>query len=179
MPRLHSAAAVAAVCALSAAALLATPAAAIGADPASPSETVSAAPSLVLNEIVYDDAATGLADQVEIYNAGAETVDLTGWTIADEKRDSFGTAPQGTSLAPGEFLVLVKDVDFAFGLGKGDEVVLFDPSGTEVDSYAYENTAPLSVWARCPDGTGAWAPATAATPGTPTTARSHRSPAPS
>lgn len=101
MPRLHSAAAVAAVCALSAAALLATPAAAIGADPGIPSETVSAAPSLVLNEIVYDDAATGLADQVEIYNAGAETVDLTGWTIADEKRDSFGTAPQGTSLAPG------------------------------------------------------------------------------
>ncbi|MBP5802562.1 lamin tail domain-containing protein [Microbacterium maritypicum] len=167
MPRLHSAAAVAAVCALSAAALIATPAAAIGADPGIPSETVSAAPSLVLNEIVYDDAATGLADQVEIYNAGAETIDLTGWTIADEKRDSFGTAPQGTSLAPGEFLVLVKDVDFAFGLGKGDEVVLFDPSGTEVDSYAYENTAPLSVWARCPDGTGAWAPATAATPGTP------------
>ena len=166
MPRLQSAAAVAAVCALSAAALLATPAAAIGADPGiRPAETVSAAPSLVLNEIVYDDAATGLADQIEIYNAGAETVDLAGWKVADEKRDSFGTAPAGTSLAPGEFLVLVKDVDFPFGLGKGDEVVLFDPNGTEVDSYAYENTAPLSVWARCADGTGAWAHATTATPG--------------
>lgn len=166
MPRLQSAAAVAAVCALSAAALLATPAAALGADsglrPTAPAE---AAPSLVLNEIVYDDAATGLADQVEIYNAGAETVDLAGWRIADEKRDTFGTAPEGTVLAPGEFLVLVKDVDFDFGLGKGDEVVLVDPSGAEVDSYAYENTAPLSVWARCPDGTGDWAHATAATPG--------------
>ncbi|MGO4489744.1 lamin tail domain-containing protein [Microbacterium sp. 2RAF4] len=166
MPRMHRAAAVTAVCALSAAALLATPVAAVGADPGiRPAEAISAAPSLVLNEIVYDDAVTGLADQVEIYNAGTETIDLTGWTIADEKRDSFGKAPDGTSLEPGEFLVLVKDVDFAFGLGKGDEVVLFDPSGAEADSYAYENTAPLSVWARCPDGTGAWAPATKATPG--------------
>ncbi len=126
---------------------------------------MSAAPSLVLNEIVYDDAATGLADQIEIYNAGTETVDLAGWKVADEKRDSFGEAPAGTSLAPGEFLVLVKDVDFPFGLGKGDEVVLFDPSGAEADSYAYENTAPLSVWARCADGTGEWAHATTATPG--------------
>ena len=168
MPRLHSAAAVAAVCALSAAALLATPVAAIGADPGiRPAEASAAAPGLVLNEIVYDDAATGLADQIELYNAGSEAVDLTGWTVADEKRDSFGKAPEGTSLAPGEFLVLVKDVDFPFGLGKGDEVVLIDPSSTEVDSYAYENTAPLSVWARCPDGTGAWAHATTATPGAP------------
>ena len=169
MPRLQSAAAVAAVCALSAAALLATPAAALGADPGiRPAEVAtSAAPGLVLNEIVYDDAVTGLADQVEIYNAGTETVDLTGWKIADEKRDSFGAAPAGTTLAPGAFLVLVKDVDFPFGLGKGDEVVLFDPDGTEVDSYAYANTAPLSVWARCPDGTGDWAHAAAATPGAP------------
>ncbi|MBT2485106.1 MULTISPECIES: lamin tail domain-containing protein [unclassified Microbacterium] len=166
MPRLHFAAAVTAACALSAAALLATPIAATGADSGiRPTEEIAAAPALVINEIVYDDAATGLADQVEIFNAGTEAVDLAGWYISDEKRDTFGTAPEGASLAPGEFLVLVKDVDFDFGLGKGDEVVLFDPSGAEVDAYAYENTAPLSVWARCPDGTGEWAHATAATPG--------------
>ncbi|WP_350352961.1 lamin tail domain-containing protein [Microbacterium sp. A8/3-1] len=169
MPRLHFAAAVTAACALSAAALLATPAAAVGADPGirpfeeAPGATATA--GLVLNEIIYDDAATGLADQVELYNAGSEAVDLDGWYIADEKRDTFGFAPEGTSLAPGEFLVLVKDVDFSFGLGKGDEVVLFDPAGAEIDAYAYENTAPLSDWSRCPDGTGDWAHATAATPG--------------
>lgn len=169
MPRLHYAAAVTAVCALSAAALLATPVAAVGADPGirpveeAPGVTASA--GLVLNEIIYDDAATGLADQVELYNAGSESVALDGWYISDEKRDTFGSAPEGTSLAPGEFLVLQKDVDFGFGLGKGDEVVLFDPAGAEIDAYAYENTAPLSDWSRCPDGTGEWAHATAATPG--------------
>lgn len=169
MPRLQSAATVAAVCALSAAALLAAPAAvaATGVRPTEETAPVADPSGLVLNEIVYDDAPTGLADQVELYNAGDTPVDLAGWTIADEKRDSVGRAPEGTVLAPGEFLVLVKDVDFPFGLGKGDEVVLVDPSGVEVDSYAYDNTAPLSVWARCPDGTGAWAPATAVTPGAP------------
>ncbi|WP_341975639.1 lamin tail domain-containing protein [Microbacterium sp. LWO13-1.2] len=164
MSRLHSAAAVTTVCALSAAALLAAPLAATGAD-SRITETSGAPAGLVLNEIVYDDAATGLADQVEIYNAGAEPISLDGWYISDEKRDTFGHAPAGTTLAPGEFLVLVKDVDFDFGLGKGDEVVLFDPAGAEADAYAYENTAPLAVWARCADGVGEWAHATAATPG--------------
>ncbi|WP_435743210.1 lamin tail domain-containing protein [Microbacterium sp. PMB16] len=169
MPRLQHAAAVTVVFALSAAALIATPLAATGAEsgirPSSEIAGAASAPGLVLNEIVYDDAATGLPDQVELYNAGTEAVDLDGWSISDEKRDTFGHAPEGTSLAPGAFLVLVKDADFPFGLGKGDEVVLYDPAGTVIDSYAYENTAPLSVWARCADGTGEWAHATAATPG--------------
>ncbi|MGW8481820.1 lamin tail domain-containing protein [Microbacterium sp. NPDC055903] len=153
MSRLHRGLAFTAAGALGAAVLIGLPSPAIGAES-----------GLVINEIVYDDAQTGLADQVELYNAGTEPVDLAGWYISDEKRDTFGEAPDQT-LEPGEFLVLVKDVDFDFGLGKGDEVVLFDPSGTEIDAYAYENTAPIAVWARCPDGTGDWAHATAATPG--------------
>ncbi|WP_243230606.1 lamin tail domain-containing protein [Microbacterium sp. CIAB417] len=161
MSRLLRGAALTAVGALSAATLLAAPAAASGIRPAE----VVASPTIVLNEIVYDDASTGLADQVELYNAGTEAVSLDGWRIADDKRDSYGQAPAGTVLEPGGFLVLEKDVDFDFGLGKGDEVVLFDPTDAEVDAYAYENTAPLAVWARCPDGTGEWAHATAATPG--------------
>lgn len=166
MSRLLRGVAVSVVGALSAAALLAAPAAAIGAtSDTTPIAIQEAAPGLVLNEIVYDAAQTGLADQVEIYNAGDTTVSLDGWKISDEKRDAFGQAPEGTALAPGEFLVLVKDIDFPFGLGKGDEVVLYDPSGAEVDAYAYANTAPIAVWARCPDGAGEWAHATAATPG--------------
>ncbi|MFD5224696.1 lamin tail domain-containing protein [Microbacterium sp. NPDC058342] len=156
MSRLHRGLASTAVCALGATALIAAPLAA------------SAAPApagIVLNEIVYDDAPTGLTDQVELYNAGIEAVALDGWKISDDKRDRFGSVPAGSVLEPGEFLVLVNGVDFDFGLGKGDEVVLYDPIGRVVDEHAYENTAPLAVWARCPDGTGDWAPATTVTPG--------------
>ncbi|WP_235037964.1 lamin tail domain-containing protein [Microbacterium sp. 18062] len=119
--------------------------------------------AVVLNEIVYDEVS-GFTDRVEIYNAGTEPADVTGWRISDDKRDRFGDVPAAT-IPPGEFVVLVTDVDFSFGLGKSDEVVLYDAAGGEVDSYAYENTAPIAVWARCPDGTGEWAHATAATPG--------------
>ena len=124
-----------------------------------------AAPSVVVNEIVYDAAATGLDDTIELYNAGTVTADLSGWSVADSKADEFGVLADGTTLAPGAFLVLVKDVDFPFGLGKGDTVTLLDTASATVDEYAYENTAPVSTWARCPDGTGDWAHATVPTPG--------------
>ncbi len=119
---------------------------------------------VVLNEIVYDDVS-GFSDRIEIYNRGTETASIEGWTISDDKRDRFSTPfPAGTTLAPGAFAVLVTDVDFGFGLGKGDEVVLYDATQAVVDAYAYEATSPTATFARCPDGTGAWAHATRATP---------------
>ena len=122
------------------------------------------ASDVVVNEIYYDEVS-GYSDSIELFNRGDEAVDLTGWRVSDDKRDEFGTLPAGTTIAAGGFLMLVKDTDFPFGLGKSDEVVLYDASSTEVDAYAYLNTAPLAIWARCPDGTDAWAPATVATPG--------------
>jgi len=121
---------------------------------------------VVLNEIVYDEVS-GYSDRVEIFNSGAASVSIAGWTISDDKRDRFSTPfAAGTTLEPGAFAVLVTDVDFSFGLGKGDEVVLYDGAGAEIDAYAYEATSPSGTFARCPDGTGDWAHATVATPGT-------------
>ncbi len=122
------------------------------------------ASDVVVNEIYYDEIS-GYTDRIELFNRGTATVDLTGWRVADDKRTEFGDLAAGTMIPAGGFVMLVKDTDFPFGLGKGDEVVLYDASGTEVDAYAYANTAPLAIWARCPDGTDAWAPATVATPG--------------
>ncbi|MGP6170870.1 lamin tail domain-containing protein [Microbacterium sp. A204] len=120
---------------------------------------------VVLNEIIYDEIS-GYSDRVEIFNRGTDTASIAGWTISDDKRDRFSTPfARGTELAPGAFVVLETDVDFAFGLGKGDEVVLYDATSAEVDAYTYENTAPIATFARCPDGTGDWAHATEATPG--------------
>jgi len=122
-------------------------------------------PAVVVNEIVYDAISGVAADSIELVNVGPGTADLSGWKVADDKGDEFGVLADGTTLAAGGFLVLTKDVDFPFGLGKGDTVTLIDAGGATVDSYAYLNTAPLATWARCPDGTGAWAHATAVTLG--------------
>ncbi|EPD29490.1 lamin tail domain-containing protein [Gleimia europaea] len=107
---------------------------------------------VVINEIVYGDALVpGTNDSIELYNAGTETVDLTGWSLHDDK-DRPGEADMSGSIAPGEFKVLVEGTDFTFGFGKGDTARLFN--GEElVDSYTYEVNANEN-WSRCPDGTG-------------------------
>lgn len=122
-------------------------------------------PTVVVNEIVYD-AVSGVAlDSIELYNVGSVTADLSGWKVADDKGTEFGVLTNGTTLAPGAFLVLTKDTHFPFGLGKGDTVTLLNASSAKVDEYAFAGTAPLATWARCPDGTGAWAHATEVTLG--------------
>lgn len=118
---------------------------------------------VVVNEIIYDKVSGFDQDRVELLNTGSETVDLTGWSVADDSKTE--TLPQGLSIKPGEFFVLTQGNEFTFGLGKGDAFTLFDATGAKVDGYAYEATAPLGTWARCPDGTGDWAHATSATPG--------------
>ncbi len=127
---------------------------------------VDAAPeaNIVLNEVIYDEVS-GYTDRVEIFNAGTDAVDLTGYTMADDKDGRFSTALSGVTLAPGEFFVFVQDEHFDFGLGKGDWIRLFDETGALIDDFRYENTSPIATFARCPDGSGEWAAATTATPG--------------
>lgn len=57
---------------------------------------------IVVNEIVYDDpVGHGHADSIELFNAGTEAVDLTGWSIHDDKERPGGGDLSGT-LEPGE-----------------------------------------------------------------------------
>ena len=65
--------------------------------------------SIVINEVHYDpDTKTELVEFIELYNAGIDLVDLSGWTI-DEAVDY--TIPGGTSLASGEYLVIAQNPD--------------------------------------------------------------------
>ncbi|MGO2774283.1 MAG: lamin tail domain-containing protein [Brachybacterium tyrofermentans] len=87
------------------------------------------------------------ADWVELVNNGAEEVDLTGWFLRDDKDDRDWTVPAGTTIAPGERLVLEGeetdgDGGFDFGLGKADQARLYLPDGTtEVDAVAWDGHA--------------------------------------
>ncbi|RXZ72966.1 lamin tail domain-containing protein [Agromyces albus] len=129
-----------------------------------PSIALGAEGGVVVNEIWYDGSP---ADAIELFNASGTAVDVSGWQVQDDKRTETGTIPAGTTIEPGAYLVLEKDaptLGFPFGLGKGDEVALFDAAGTLIDSHAYDATAPLSDWSRCADG-GEWAHATEVTLG--------------
>lgn len=62
---------------------------------------------IVINEIHYNpDLAYQLVEFIELYNAGDEAVDLSGWYFSDGVSYTF---PSGTSLAAGAYLVVTED----------------------------------------------------------------------
>ncbi|MRR08605.1 T9SS type A sorting domain-containing protein [bacterium] len=68
---------------------------------------------VMINEIQYDAAQSGTEDWfewVELYNAGGDDVDLTGWRLCDNM-DSVGEVLPSTVIAAGEYLVLAANVD--------------------------------------------------------------------
>ena len=87
---------------------------------------------------------------VEVANTGADTISLAAWKIGDDDApsDAYFTFPAGTSLAPGQLLVLfgggspaltlaaifVDDGRIGNGLSNGgDTIVLLDAQGDTVD----------------------------------------------
>src|SRR5262245_9099967 len=120
---------------------------------------------VVINEIVYDDHDADTHEFVELYNAGAAPVDISGWTVecgdsptacqvsctagcaeTTNNNPDF-TIPAGTILAPGGYWVLgnpsnVPNVDqpIAVEALENDEewIVLRDGTGAVVDAVGYE-----------------------------------------
>lgn len=103
---------------------------------------------VVINELCYDDTGSDDFEFVELYNGGANNVDITGWTLTEED----GTAASGNVhtigtaiLAPGQFYVIgmvaVPNVNepLTYSLENGaDAVFLSDAAGVYQDSVAWE-----------------------------------------
>jgi hypothetical protein len=66
-------------------------------------------PNIVITEIMYDPAGVDDGrEYVEVYNAGATAVNISGWKLKDLEGDpSSGAVPSGTILQPGEVAVLM------------------------------------------------------------------------
>ncbi len=120
---------------------------------------------VVLNEIVYDDHDADTHEFVELVNAGASSVDISGWTVecgdsptscqqfcgsgcaeAMNNNPDFAI-PAGTILAPGGYWVIgdpsnVPNVDQPITTEsfENDEewIVLRDATGAVVDAVGYE-----------------------------------------
>ena len=94
--------------------------------------------AVVVNEVAYRGSAgtCGGEDWIELWNAGNFSVDLTNFTLHDDKGPDdddakvFGAAE--LVLTPGEFVVLCRDGDrgFSFGIGSDDSVTLLNTNGT-------------------------------------------------
>lgn len=113
--------------------------------------------AVVINEVTSDGD-----DTIELYNVGDERADLSGWYIVDDAYDIDTGEPadhryefdDGEELAAGAYLVLTKDVEHTFGVGKDDALRLFDADDKLVDSADWPDQAAETSWCRIPNGTG-------------------------
>ncbi|RUM65450.1 MAG: hypothetical protein DSZ05_06085 [Sulfurospirillum sp.] len=116
-------------------------------------------PKITITEINYDsDKNHDSGDWIELYNNSNTTVDLSGWSIKDDKDTDPFIIPDNILLQPKSYLVITQngadfkanfpDVqnnigDFLFGLGKkGDSVRVFNAQGLLVDSVTFNKSWP-------------------------------------
>ncbi len=121
---------------------------------------------LVIHEIMQNPSAVADADGewFELYNPGADAIDIDGWTIQDNDSDSHLIDNGGPLVvAAGGFVVLASNADAgtnggvtvdyeysSFILANGaDEVVLLDAALNEIDRVEYDGGPNF------PDPTGA------------------------
>ena len=112
---------------------------------------------VVINEVQSNDPNGG-ADWVELANPTAEVLDISGLILKDEKDKDPYTIPEGTKIPANGFLVIKQDDSgingFAFGLGKGDSVRLFE-KGEEIAATTWqEGTHTNPTWGLYPDVNG-------------------------
>lgn len=127
---------------------------------------------VVINEIMYHRAprneAAGYVERdeewIELLNRGEAEIDLSGWQLVDAVKFSF---PDGTTLGPGEALVVSNDAaalsaehagitivgDYEGSLSNsGDRILLLDANGNPADEVRYYDGG---RWPGAADGGGA------------------------
>jgi hypothetical protein len=120
---------------------------------------------VLLNEFLPHPGA-GAQEFIELYNTGADPVDLSGWILDDADGGSSPyLIPNGTVIQPGGWLVFFRDATGVILNDDGDAVRLLYPEGTAADEFAYDGDPGAGVsWARIPDG-GPWTHRGIPTPG--------------
>ena len=140
--------------------------------PASADDPAGALGNVVINEVSsngYNHGATTNRDFVELYNHGTANIDLSGYHLTDSSGLPASDIVLGGVLPAGGYAVIWNNEASAgaaaFGLGGSDRIDLLSPDGaTTIDSHSWATHVAPSH-ARVPDGTGALAVSTAATPG--------------
>ena len=120
---------------------------------------------IAVNEVA--SAVFGSQDWLELVNRGSATVDLSGWFVSDaaDRLDHYYEFPAGTTLAPGEYLIVWADEAAAgeghhapFELGEADAVFLLGATGLTIDAFIYLAGRDGRTLARVPDREGLFFP---------------------
>ena len=144
--------------------------------------------TLVVNEVankgsagtcLNSDGSGDTEDWIEIWNYGANAIDMTGMQIVDDKDLAEGDVYTfSTTLGAGQYLLMCKDdstsgdAQFEFGIGGDDSVLLYDANSNLIHSTGALPEAACEADPACNpddvyvmDNTGAWGYTTGPTPG--------------
>jgi hypothetical protein len=130
---------------------------------------------LASNDTVLPDEYGEYDDWVEIAHLGSQAVSLVGWGLTDDLSDPFKWTFPETTLAVGTYLIVWFDDDPEQGplhtpfklSASGEQIGLFLPDGTPVDTLTFgEQTTDISM-GRYPDGADEWVFFDEPTPGAP------------
>ena len=108
---------------------------------------------ILISEVYYDAVGVDADEEwIELQNTGTTDMDISGWTLSDNV-GTF-TLPAGSIITAGGYFVIARDeagfqalygfipdvsgLTLALG-NKGDQVILKDGSGAEIDFVAWEN----------------------------------------
>ncbi len=117
-----------------------------------------------------DGNASHNDEWVELFNPQAFPVTLSGWVLDDAVGGSAPYHfPLGTTILPGQHLLLFKRTTRIALNNGGDSVRLFAPRGILVDSVTYPALTPTDAtsWSRTVDGGGVWTHTYPPSPGAP------------
>jgi hypothetical protein len=134
---------------------------------------------VIINEFMADNGITisgpqgNSPDWIELYNAGTETVELTGMHLTDDlTKPTRWQFPEGSSIKAGEYLLIWADTNgdegyATFSLNaNGEEIGLFASDGvTLIDSVVYRKQLQDVSYGRDPDDNTVWDYLPTATPG--------------
>lgn len=129
--------------------------------------------SVVINELMSSNATTiadddgDYEDWIELYNAGSEAINLSGYGLSDDYARPFRWVLPDVQLHPGGFLLVWasgKDrnnpehaLHTNFSINTlGEEVILTHPEGNRVDEVMPMHVPTDISYGRKPNGTGSW-----------------------
>lgn len=128
-------------------------------------------PLIYINEILPDPLEDdALNEWIELYNAGDEIVDMTGWHLDDARLDDgqeyvFSEEFLATGLLPGDYTVLTRPETGLTLNNDFDSLTLFDAEGNIIDFFEFESPRAGRSLGRNPDNIDEWLVYSVPTPG--------------
>ncbi len=124
-------------------------------------------PRILINEILADPKERDAENEfIELYNPGLEPVDLSGWSLDDEKlEDNKSYTFDAVIIEPESYLLIMRPESKITLNNDKDSVYLFDKEGLEVDQYHYTKLKSGRSWGRNHGNDHTWTFYTVPSPG--------------